>query len=148
METLRQTLLDLLKNDTALSAILTGGVMDASELPDDGGGAGSAPRDLGNVRIKPYAIIRWRAGSRMHGDIPGFRASSRAVEIYNHQQRGYDVIDQAIEREIDLLDNAYLNVADRTLAHLTFIHESPEIPTRELGLIPARFVRFMVVDFR
>lgn len=148
METLRQTLLDLLTNDPGLSAILTGGVLDASTLPEDGGGAGSAPRQTGNVRIKPYAVVRWRARNRMHEGVQKFRAGNGTVEIYNYQQRGYDIIDQAIDQEITLLDDAYLNVTDRALVHLTYIHDSPEIPTTELGLAPCRFVRFDVVDFR
>lgn len=148
MGTLRQTLLNLLLNDPTLQGLLPGGILDASTLPDDGGGAGSAPRQAGNVRIQPYAIVRWRATNRMHADIKKFRAGQGTVEIYNHQQHGYDVIDAAIDREIALLDDAYLQVTDRQLAHLTYAYDSPEIPSKSLGLIPTRFVRFELVDFR
>lgn len=148
MATLRQALFELLTNDPTLQSILTGGVFHAENLPDDGGGAGSAPRDPGNVRIKPYAIIRWRASARTNADVQKFRSGQGSVEIYNHQQHGYDIIEQAVAREIALLDDTYLTVSDRQLAHFIYMHESAEIPTKELGLIPCRFARFQLIDFR
>lgn len=146
MPPLRQAVRELLANDVTLAAILTGGVRDAETLPQDGGGAGSAPRQTGGVRVAPYAVIRWRSRNRMDTGVNDFVAGRGTLEIYNHQDVGYDIIELAMQREIVLLNNKYLTATDRQMVHVLWVQNSEEVPTKASGIAPVRFVRFEVID--
>lgn len=148
MPTLRELVKSTLTGDATLTALLPGGFMDANDLPQDGGGAASAPRQADAVRINPFGIIRYRAGSRTQADVPSLRSGRQSIEIYVYEDVGYGVIDAAIDRLIVLLDNTYLYPTDRAIVHLLHSFDSEEIPAEEFGNAPSRFARFDIVSTR
>jgi len=148
MPTLRELLQSTLTADATLTALLPGGFMDANDLPQDSGGAASAPRQGDGIRINPFGIIRYRAGNRTQADVPSLRSGQQSIEIYVYEDVGYGVIDAAIDRLITLLDNTYLYPTDRAIVHLLNSFESEEIPAEEFGNAPSRFVRFQTVSTR
>lgn len=146
MPTLREVVKNTLEADVILTGILPGGIFDASELPQDGGGASSAPRQSDGVRINPYAIIRWgnSAGYPPHK----VYAEQGSVEIYFYQDTGYAIIEQAISRVKALLNDVYLEASDRVLAHVSFAFNSREVPADELGGAPCQFSRYSIIHVR
>lgn len=148
MPTLRELVKSTVEADATLTALLPGGFMDANDLPQDGGGAGSAPRQADEVRINPFGIIRYRAGNRTQADVPSLRSGQQSIEIYVYEDVGYGVIDAAIDRLITLLDNKYLYPSDRAIVHLLHTFDSEEIRAEEFGNAPSRFVRFQTVSIR
>jgi hypothetical protein len=144
MVALRALIKQTLEADAPLMVLLPGGILDADELPRDGGGSASAPRQADEIRINPFAIVRTRDGNRTQMEIPARVTERETYEIYLYQDVGYDVIEQAIRRVIAVLNNQYLNATDRALAHLLYTFTSGEIPAEEFENAPCRFVRFQV----
>lgn len=146
MATLRQTLKTTLEGDATLTAILPGGILDSDDMPQDGGGASSAPRTSDGVQINPFAVIRLGAsnafGSRKVG------AERESAEIYFYQDTGYDLIERAIGRVKTLLHDEYLEGDDRQIAHFLYTFSSQEVPADELGEVPCRFSRYQINTIR
>ena len=145
MATLRESLKARLENDSALAALLTGGVLDAADIPTDSG-IDVAPRLSDGVRIAPYAVVRWQASNAY--SMLNIGAEQETVEIYCYQHSGYDTIEAAQGRIKTLLHNAYLDVDDRDLAHVLFAYISGEVPADELGGASCRFSRYVVTGVR
>lgn len=144
MATLRNVFRTTLEADATLTALLTGGIFDSSELDYSGEGAMQAPRESDGVQLKPHAVIRWK-GSISIG--PGIKVGGEAetVEVYVYQDVDYDVIESAIIRMKYLLDDVYLTADNRALAHVNKDFMSADIPAEELGMASSRFVRFTII---
>ena len=141
MANLRTTLRQRLEADAALSAILTGGVFDVSELPQDGGGASYVPRETNGVTIKPHAVIRFGAASVMFEPFK-LAAQTQTAEVYVYQSKGYTEIERAHTRIQALLHDAYLTADDTQLAHVSLLYLSPDLRAEELEEAPMRFARY------
>lgn len=146
MGVLREVFRQTLEADTALTTLLTGGIMDASELPADGGGSKSAPRESGKTRIQPYAVVRWRAVRPFSVEV--LEAEKETVEVYIYQQKGYDTIEAAIHRMKALLHRQFLTADNRAIAHTFMTFISGELTAEELHYAPTRFIRFEVTQIR
>ncbi|MBL8162457.1 MAG: hypothetical protein JNJ61_10765 [Anaerolineae bacterium] len=149
MPPLRETIRTTLAGDATLTALLPGGIFDADTLPQDGGGAASAPRTADGVRINPFGIVRWRGANRAQVEVLGRSDYTETVEVYLYQDIGQDVLEQATTRIQTLLHNQYLpSVTDRGLAHFIQTFVSGELPAEEFGNAACRFIRFQVVSIR
>lgn len=146
MATLRQAFKSALTNDATLTALLTGGILDSSvDLDYTGEGASQAPREADEITLKPHAVIHW-GGRSPNGAARKVRGKLETVEVYVYQDTGFDVIESAILRMCSLLEDQYLSVTDRALAHITEqSFTSGELPAEELGNAACKFVRFFVV---
>jgi len=88
---------DLLEADTALMAILTGGVHDAVEISRQlTPGAFDA-----NNEIKPCALVKTGTETAVHNKISAMQTS---LTIYFYQRTGYTVIDVALARVLAILN--------------------------------------------
>lgn len=98
---LRETVQTALQTDTALMALLTGGVHAATEISrQDTAAAFDA-----NAELKPCALVR------VPTDTPTgpYDTSTRtAIEIYFYQRAGYGTIDSALARVFTLLNRVKL----------------------------------------
>ncbi len=142
MATLREAVKTLLEGDSTLMSLLTGGVLDASDLSFDGGGMDELPHEDESSLIKPCAIIRWQDADQFGSNLQ-IRGRVQAVEIYVYENSGYNTIDSALNRLSALLDQVRVNADDRQLAYFVYSHESREMNAPELAGIPFRFMRFM-----
>lgn len=136
--TLRQTLED----DATLAGLLTGGVFDASELPDDGLTPGMTGSPWGSDGVlQPCAVIRWR-GQNPFG--PHWETGSERifVEVYLYGMR--TSIDSAADR-LNVLLNAAILSADSRNVRIKKAGGALEVPTPELGNVNGRMCRFQAV---
>lgn len=141
MATLRETLKTYLNADTALKALLTGGVLDADDLPK---GAASI-RDVPHVggQVTPFAVIRWGGVSPKEITV-STRTERRSVEIYLYQHRGYGTIESAKRRLKALLHRKALPATDAGIAMFHWAQDTGEFPADELGGASADMSRFYV----
>lgn len=137
---LRDAVRKHLEDDTDLGNLLTGGIFDASELPQNGMSVEKVPRNANGVDALPFAVIRFGEEPRF-GPFP-IGASRGDIEVYVYQNRGYDVIDQAISRINALLDDVHILTADTNLAHTYRSMPSGDLTDEELGNLPLKFIRF------
>jgi len=94
--TIRADIRQTLETDATLTGILTGGIYDASELPQDGLTPNAAPSAFDSFgRVLPCAVIRFRDMSET--EIVG-RSRRRFFEIYAYQNIGMDQVDAALAR--------------------------------------------------
>ena len=94
--TIRAHLRATLEGDATLTGILTGGIYDASELPQDGLTVSAVPGAFDSLdRVLPCAVIRFREMSETA--ISG-HSRRRFAEIYVYQHRGMDLVDAALAR--------------------------------------------------
>lgn len=141
MATLRATIKSALSGDATLTALLTGGVKDAS----DDGRNGLALEDLldtDGITIKPTAVIRWRATGELQPQAYLIGAESQDLEIYLYANLIPTTLESAISRIKVLLHNKYWSCDDRTLAHTLFGSGSGEFRAEEYNNCPAQFVRY------
>lgn len=143
MVTLRAALMAHLSSDSRLTALLTGGILDADALPMDGGGAGSLPLAADGVSVKPFAVVRWRGSAPK--EIP-WATERRTVEIYVYQERGYDIIEQAKRRIKALLIRQMVKADDAAICMFHWVQDTGEFPAPELGNLACEMSRF-VVDY-
>lgn len=147
MATLRNTIRTTLEADSTLTTALTGGIFDASELDYTGQGSSQAPMQADGVQIKPHLIIRW-GESVPYGSNYRIGAEDEEFECHIYQDVGYSVIESVVNRLNVLLHDKRFTADDRTLAHVTRIHVSRELPAEELGFVPRKFMRFSVIHIR
>lgn len=151
MTTIEAVLKTTLANDATLAAILTGGVMDASDMPFDGGGTDTVPRQTDGVTAKPFAIIRWK-DSTSTGAIKRIQGELGTVEIYFYQDTGFDQIELAVARVKALLNLRELSASNRQLAYFEYGFTSGEVDgqalSEELGNIACKFSRYFVTQIR
>lgn len=148
MGTLRTEIKAALTGNAALMAVLTGGVLDAQDLPHDGGGAGSAPRLADRVQVKPYAVIRWGSDTGYQQDSNALGAGRETFEVYIYQHKGYDTIEDAVGKIKALLNDQYITATDRAIAHVLYVQTSGELPSKELGMASCKFSRYQVIHIR
>lgn len=148
MGTLREEIKTTLTGNAPLNAVLTGGILDAEDLPHDGGGAGSAPRLADTVRVEPYAVIRWGNDTSYQADSNALGAGRELFEVYIYQHKGYVTIEQAVGMIKTLLHDQYITATDRAIAHVLYVQTSGELPSKELGMASCKFIRFQVIHIR
>jgi hypothetical protein len=98
--TIRAHLLATLQADEDLTDILTGGIYDASSLPQDGLTPSAVPSAFSGARLLPCALIRFRNVSETA--ILG-ASKRRFFDLYFYQASGQDQIDAAMARFLVLL---------------------------------------------
>jgi len=148
MPPLRATLKTTLTGDATLMALLSGVVLDAAVLPQDGGGVGSVPREADGVRIRPFAIIRGGVDSSYQGEDRLLSAGSEFWEVYLYQDVGYGTIDSAIGRIKTLLHDTYITADDRAIAHVLYTFTSADLAAEELGGCPMKMCRYQIIHIR
>lgn len=146
MSTLRELPVDTLTNDVTFAALMTGGVFDAQDMPIDGGGASSAPRETDGVQIKPHAIVRWRS-DKPFSAVP-IGAENTSFEVYLYQHVGYDIIEQAITLAKALFHQKRFQSSDRQFVFINWVFNGEEMTTAEYNGHPMRFMRFEVTQVR
>lgn len=142
MTTLRTAVKELLEADAMLSALLTGGVLDADDLPRDGGGVDYAPRDATGVRIAPFAVLRWKQSTPF--DSQHVRAEKQTLEVYLYADSGYSTIESAANRVKSILHQSQVNGDDRSLVTVLYVYQSSELVADELNQCPMQFQRYEV----
>ncbi len=95
MASLQDTIRLALEGDATLTAILTGGIFDASELDREGLSLGDV-QDTNN-KVKPCAVLRWR-GSNPTGPTDRLNAEARFLEVYLYEDMGTVNIEAARRR--------------------------------------------------
>lgn len=146
MATLVATIKSTLSGDSTLSALLTGGILDSSDLPEEDGGAGDIPYDTDGVTILPFAVLRWKDSVAVGLHHTGQENAS--LEIYIYEWVGYDTIEQAVSRIKSLLNGEYFTVSDRELVYVEYTFTSGELVADELGGAPNKFSRYAVYTAR
>ncbi len=144
MATLRAMTIATLEANAPLMAILTGGVLDAQDLPRDGGGMDSAPKETDGVRIAPHAVVRWRENNQF--DAVPIGAEKTLCEIYLYDHIGYARIDQAIRLIKPLFHQLRFQADDRQFVFFNWVHSSGELEAEEYNNAPMRFTRFEVFN--
>ena len=140
MATLRETLKTFLNADTLLAALLTGGVLDSSDLPEGASSIRDVPHE--GAKIKPFAMLRWRGTTNK--EVMGL-TERRTVEIYLYQHRGFTTIERAKRRIKTILHRTQLPAADASIAmfHWSGL-DTGEFPANELGGASADMSRYYV----
>lgn len=145
MPSFKDSLKTILTGSGGLTALLTGGVLDAQDLPRDGGGANDIPRQLSGL-INPFAIIRFREANRTSADV--LNAALESVEVYVYEDTGYNTIDAALALIFSLLNAVILYPTDRAIASLQWVHTSTEMIADEYGYAPMKMMRFQTTTVR
>lgn len=148
MASLRDTIRLALEGDATLTAILTGGVYDASELDREGLSLSDVSKQADGVRIKPTAVLRWRGSNPTDQSdfIPG--VESRFMEVWVYADQGYATIDSAIRRIKTLLDLHYFTSDNEGLTYLRWAGDIGEIEAPELGNATADRSRYQIILVR
>jgi hypothetical protein len=145
MPSLRDTIRTTLVNDVTLAGILTGGIYDADQL-DREGIEQSTIRDS-QLRIKPFAVLRWRASNPFGPEV--LPAEERFVEIYFYEDSGTAGIEAAKTRTKTLLHRKYFTATGTGIVFVTWAGDLGEIPPgeagRELGNSSADRSRYAVI---
>ncbi len=144
MATLKDAVRTTLEGDATLSAILTGGVYDASEVERDGVTADNVQRDA-NGRVKPFAVLRWR-GSAPDFVLGTHEAERRYLEVWLYEDTGYTNIDAAERRIKTLLHRkTFADTDNEGLAWARWVHDLGESSADELGGASASMSRYEIV---
>lgn len=146
MATFREAIKATLDADGTLATLFPGGSFDAGLLDQNGMTVDNAPREVDGVTLQPFFVIRYREESPF-GSFP-ISAEEGEFELYLYQDTGYAIIDRGVNRVKALLHDTYIECEDRSLAHLIYEQASGELPAKELGYAPSRFIRFRVVFVR
>lgn len=140
--TIRADVLATLEADATLTATLTGGIYDASELPMDGLTPSAAPDAYDGVRLQPCAVIRWRSVSETQ--ILG-ASRRRFLEIYYYQAVGQGSIESAQARVRTLLHRAkQLETDGGQVYFATWVEDGGEMVADELNGAAMSFSRYYV----
>jgi hypothetical protein len=135
-------------------AVLTGGIYDSEDMDTSGWSADDAARESDGVRLKPFAVVRFKSTNPFGPR--GVEAERGSVEIYCYADSGVDTLDSAIGMIKTLLNRHsgkkigrfFWGTSNRSLAHLVFDHASGAIPAEEFGGCPSMFIRFMLTQTR
>lgn len=146
MATLRALVKSTLTSSASLTALLTGSIKDAQDLPLDGGGMTSAPKLADKVRIAPHGVIRWRNETAFSAETLG--AENTSFEVYLYDDAGYTTIDSAIALIKALLHRLRFQVDDRQFVYINWLSNSGELTADEYQFAPVRFMRFQVITVR
>lgn len=140
--TIRTDIRQTLEADAALAAILTGGIYDASELPQDGLTVRTVPGAFTGNRLNPCAVIRFRNNTETQ-----IRGSSRRwfFEIYFYQQVGMDQIDLAQARCRALLHpQKQFKTDGGQVYYTTWTDTSGDMMADELDGAAMQFARYFI----
>lgn len=141
----RSVLLAALEADNTLMGHLTGGVHDATELPDEGVTYATTPGAFDSAgRVKPHAVIRWRSWI-LANEYPDAGAERGTVEIYLNG--AIASIENAAGRLKALLHRQRITGSGEVYL-CRMIYESSAIQADEIGGAPQMFVRLHIYRFR
>ncbi len=141
MASLQDTIRLALEGDATLTAILTGGIFDASELDREGLSLGDV-QDTNN-KVKPCAVLRWR-GSNPTGPTDRLNAEARFLEVYLYEDMGTVNIEAARRRIKQLLHRQSFLATNFGLVWLRWAGDQGEFSADELGGASADMARFEV----
>lgn len=147
MAKLRNLLKSTCESDAALADLLTGGWFIADDLPQGGMTPDDAPRSTNGVTILPFGVIRLRASNMV---VPLISGEAGSVEMYLYQDRGFDVIEQAITRlaSRDLFHRVNLYPDNRAGVYMQVAFISDPLPDPDMGHAPMQFIRFALSQIR
>lgn len=148
MATLRDAFKTILTDDATLTALLTGGIKDASNEPKGGFGLKDLAKELDGVRIQPFALIRWRDSVLLQPDMDVLSPEKESVEIYVYQDKGFATIESAVNRLKVLLHRQLISADDREFAYCHFEFVSGEVPAEEYDNASMKFIRFNLSEIR
>lgn len=146
MAALREALKAHLLADSPLMALMTGGVLDAEDLPQAGGDMSTLPLEANGITIKPFIVPRWRL--KKPGEIISI-SQYRTLELYFYADTGYSVIEPAMERVIGLLHRQRLQADDVDgYAFFEWIQDRGEAPAPEFGNAASDMSRYTLGNLR
>lgn len=145
MATLRDVLYNTLTADTALMAVLTGGVFDANHLGREGLKP-DAVRDTTTQRIKPLAVIRWTGEFDIQPEV--FNSEVVLCTVWYYEDRGFVNIQAAKRRIKQLIHNQYFTADDVALAEGQFADGGGEFTATEFGSASGDFSNFQFTTMR
>lgn len=138
---MREAVKAALEADSALNAILTGGIFDAGEL-DRVGLTPSTPGLYDNQgQLKSCAVIRWRTS-----DLKEIVANSerRFFEVWLFEDRGWEDIENAKRRIKALLHRKQVVSANEGLCFMNWAGDLGEFVDDEMGGASADRLRFTI----
>lgn len=145
MAILRDAIYNALIADSALMAILTGGVFDANHLGREGLKP-DAVRDTTTQRIKPLIVIRWQGEIDMQPEV--FDSELVLATVWYYEDRGFTNIQAAKRRVKKLIHNQYFSADDVALAHGQFNDGGGEFIATEFGSASGDFSNFQFTTMR
>jgi len=147
MARLQEAIKNKLANDTALKALLTGGIFYGDDLDASGFSADDVPRQADGVRIKPVGVLRFK-GMGAYGP-RGVKAERGSVEVHCYADWGFTVIDPAITRIKALLNRHFeWGTDNRSLAHFVITHIGEEMRSDDFGGSSTQYIRFQLTQTR
>jgi len=144
---IRTDLRETLEGDATLVAILTGGIYDASELPQDGLTPEAAPGAYAanGVTLKPCAVLRFR--NMNETEIVG-NSRRRFFEIYFYQHVGQAQIDIAQARCRALLHpHKQFTTSSDQFYYTTWVDDLGDLVADELNGAAMSFSRYYIDYF-
>lgn len=141
MADLRTATRNLLVADTDLMAILTGGVFDARQLPQNGMTVDNLPHAANGITVLPFIVIRFRNST---GKEIIRKTERRFCEFFIYEHRGYQNIEQAKRRLKTLLDGKQVRADDAGICMFHWVTDIGEVPNDQLGFIPCELSRYYV----
>jgi len=137
--TLRGELKDYLNDDATLGELLTGGVLDATDLPQGNYGISNVPHEgRSSSRLPSFAGV---AAPRRK--IIG-QTERRNLEIYLYQALGYDIIDPARRRIKAILNRVQLPADDAGIGMFSLGTRTRRFYAEELGGASGYLCRYYV----
>lgn len=138
---IRTDIRETLAADATLAAILTGGIYDASELPEDGLTPSGVPGAFDAVgRLSPVAVVRF--STMTETELIG-ASKRRFFQIWIYDDVGYANIDTAQARCRVLLHRRKRFKTDGgTVYYTTWVDDTDEMRAEELGGKPMGMSRY------
>lgn len=132
-----------LEGSAPLTAVLTGGIFDASELGRQGLLPSTTGLYSGQV-LNPCAIIRW-GDTNTFGPHYAPQSERAFFEVYVYEDDGYASIDTAIRLIKQTLHRTAYTADNQRLNWVNWIHNSSELDAPELGGAAMKFARFELI---
>lgn len=133
--------------DSALMALLTGGVYDADVLDREGLTLTDMQKLPDGVRIKPCAVIRWGAANpTADPDILPVEARGATWWVYDDQ--GFVTVRAVIRRLKQLYHRRYITSDNEALVYVRWAGDTPELPAEEYGMAASGGCNFFVTVAR
>lgn len=143
----RDTFRTTLEGDSDFADSLTGGIYDATELPNEWLTPSGTPDawDVNGV-LKPCAVIRWQGWSP-HGPYVVTGSERGFVEVYLYQVNGVAVIEAATDALKALMHRNRM-IADGKTYWFELVHQPGIVPADEVGGAQSMFCRFSCLRVR
>ena len=137
-----------LEASATLTAVLTGGIYDASELGRQGLTPDATGLYTGQV-LNPCAIIRGRGANPFGPHYTADNRSERAFfEIYFYEDNGFVNVDNALNLTKKLLDRSQHTADNGSIWWVNWVNDSGELDAPEYGAAAMKFSRYELIYVR